>query len=172
MFDFKALFNSGIDILDFFKIEKEKAFSKAILFNLSTKLKAETINYVCDLFIKLIQEKTIQNTKLKKELEKLVMNLKFLKSFLSCSLNLEISNKELIYLKERFYNIFPNLKYFIENFLIGMLKMVDRLGLEDFYKSINFDEISIYITFPKFRKGVAITFRLPRFTEFLDGLKY
>ena len=170
LFDFKVLFNSGINVLDFFELGIEKAFSKAILFNLSTKAKAETINYICDLFIKLIQEKTIQNTKLKKELEKLVMNLKFLKSFLSCSLNLEISNKELIFLKNRFYNILPNLKIIIENFLRGMMSIVVNMGLKSYYESFDFDEISIYITFPKLKKGVAITFILPKFPDFLDKL--
>lgn len=158
LLDFKVLFNSGIDALDFFKLKEEEVFSKIKLFNLSTKLKAETINYASELFIKLIQEKTIQNIKLKKDLEKLVAKLKFLKSFVSCSLNLEISDKELSFLNYR--NILSTAKFMINEFLRTLI----------FYKSINFDEISIYITFPKYKKGVAITFRLPKFTDFVDEL--
>ena len=163
LFDFKFLFNSGIDAFDFFNLEKEELFSKAILFNLSSRVKTETINYICEILIKLIEEKTTKDLKLKKEFEKLLLNLKFIKSFLSFSLNFEISNKELTILKYDLCNFLSVLKKFIEenvNTYIGN-------GFE-LYEFIDFDEFSINIIFPRNRRGFNITLGLPKYTQYLN----
>ena len=160
LFDFKFLFSSRIDAFEFFTLENEELFSKAILFNLSSRVKTETINYICEILIKLIEEKTTKDLKLKKIFEKLLLYLKFIKSFLSFSLNIEIKDKELIFLKYKLCNFLSALKKGIET-------MID--SFYQYYNFIDFDEISLNILFPRYRKGVNITLKYPNCTQYLNG---
>ena len=160
LFDFQFLFISGLDSFEFFTLENEELFSKAILFNLSSRVKTETINYICEILIKLIEEKTTKDLKLKKEFEKLLLNLKFIKSFLSFSLNIEINDKELIFLKYKLCNGLTTLKNIIEILIDNFYQC---------YKFIDFDEISLNILFPRNRKGVNITLKYPNCTQYLNG---
>ena len=163
LFDFKFLFISGIDSFEFFTLENEELFSKAILFHLSYRAKTETINYICEILIKLIEEKTTKDLKLKKIFEKLLLYLKFIKSFLSFSLNFEISNKELSILKYDLCNCLSVLKKSIEVIVNGIIG-----SNFEFYEFINFDEFSINIIFPRNRRGFNITLRLPKYTQYLN----
>ena len=105
-------------------------------------------------------------------MDKFVLKLKLLKVFLSFSIDLELNpNEELKSLiwDLNYVSCFVlGLRQIIENFLKKEIENIKKIDFTQFYKEIDYDEISFNIIFPKEKKGISSIFHFPKLTEILN----
>ena len=174
---------TGINIYDLLYGEEPDLIFIEIL-SLIFYIRAETDNcrYLLIALSEALKDVKISDEKIQKKFDKFINFLRFINSFIRNKFKIEydakilaeevIKNKEIEYggekkLKE---NIIGTQRMSIEMFQGIVIPMLQSFNLTDAIKSTDLDNISISLTVPKYKNGLALSLKIPELSKTLDEL--
>jgi hypothetical protein len=174
---------TGINIYDFLHEEEPDLFFIEIL-SLIFYIRAETDNcrYLLIALSEALKDVKIDNEKIQKKFDKFINFLRFINSFIRNKFKIEYDakilaekvtkNKEIEYggekkLKEK---IIGTQQMSIGMFQTMGIPMLQSFNLTDAIKSTDLDNISISLTVPKYKNGLALSLKIPELSKTLDEL--
>ena len=168
---------TGINIYNFLHEEEPDLFFIEI-FSLIFYIRAETDNcrYLLIALSEALKDVKISDEKVQKKFDKFINFLRFINSFIKNKFKIEydakilaekeIKNKEIEKLKEKIIETQLTPLMFIG----VLLQMAQSFNLTDAIKSTDLDNISISLTAPKYKNGLALSLKIPELSKTLDEL--
>jgi len=181
---FNLEFLIGLKVSEFFNEWEDPALNLIKILSIIFSIQSETENcrYLLIALSDALKEVKIDAEKIQKKFDKFVNFLRFLNSFEGNKIKLEYDAKilagESAKEAERMYGGSEKLKTKISNtqqMIKGLLQnlivpMINNFGMKEHVEAAELDKISISLTVPKYKNGLALSLKLPGLSKILDEL--
>ena len=181
---FNFEFSLGIKVSELFNEWEDPALNlikmMSILFSIQSE--AENCRYLLIALSEALKDVKINDQKIQKKFDKFINFLRFLNSFNGNKIKLEYDAKILAgegaKEAERMYGGSEKLKSKIsgiQQMTVGIVKqmivpMISNFALEEKVKATDLDKISISLSVPKYKNGLALSLKIPGLSKVLDEM--
>ena len=180
---FNFVFYSLINFSDIFGEWNNLTYNFSKLFSLIFSFKSESIDfrYLLIALTEALKDIKITDLKIKKKYEEFINFLYYLNILNKTEFQMEFNAREFAGALVQYFEknggekgtqlIFTGIKFIFINFIKGIIfNNIKLLKLENIFKEISVDNISLSLSFPNYHNGFALVLYLPYLTEFLDEL--
>ena len=174
---------TGINIYDFLHEEEPDLFFIEI-FSLIFYIRAETDNcrYLLIALSEALKDVKISDEKVQKKFDKFINFLRFINSFIKNKFKIEYDAKIVAEEAKKESEILCGGEEGLKAKIIGFqqiffgtfqtmgIPMLQNFGFTDIIKSTDLDKISVSLTVPKYKNGLALSLKIPELSKTLDEL--
>jgi hypothetical protein len=157
--DFNLIFKSKIDfneILDD-KIEERKKFIDLLSLLFSIKSSGENIKYLIRAFYEALKDVKLNEFKLQKKYNEIIKFLNFIHCLITSKIKLNFKAKDMINSGLE--------KFFSPSFIKILVQIIKPIFEYYNYNSIDFEELSLNFSIPKYQNGLSILLKFPGFSN-------
>ena len=181
---FNFEFSLGIKVSELFNEWEDPALNLIKMMSILFSIQSETENcrYLLIALSEALKDVKINDQKIQKKFDKFINFLRFLNSFNGNKIKLEYDAKILAgegaKEAERMYGGSEKLKSKIsayQQMTIGLVKnlivpMISNYGLKETVNATDLDKISISLSVPKYKNGLALSLKIPGLSKVLDEM--
>ena len=181
---FNFEFSIGIKVSEIFKEWEDTALNLIKMLSIIFSIQSETENcrYLLIALSEALKDVKINDQKIQKKFDQFINFLRFLNSFNGNKIKLEYDAKILAgegaKEAERMYGGSENLKPQISGVQQSTIVLVKQfivpiisgLGMKDAVKATDLDKISISLSVPKYKNGLALSLKIPGLSKVLDEM--
>ena len=181
---FNFEFSLGIKVSELFNEWEDPALNMIKMMSILFSIQSETENcrYLLIALSEALKDVKINDQKIQKKFDKFINFLRFLNSFNGNKIKLEYDAKILAgegaKEAERMYGGSEKVKSKISGIqqsTVGIVKqmivpMISNFALEEKVKATDLDKISISLSVPKYKNGLALSLKIPGLSKVLDEM--
>ena len=181
---FNFEFSLGIKVSELFNEWEDPALNLIKMMSILFSIQSETENcrYLLIALSEALKDVKINDQKIQKKFDKFINFLRFLNAFNGNKIKVEYDAKILAgegaKEAERMYGGSENLKskiIGIQQMTVGIVKqmivpMISNFGLKEIVNATDLDKISISLSVPKYKNGLALSLKIPGLSKVLDEM--